>query len=88
MNKLRLVPGGVDAIIVDIGLPDRKGDELVREIKAVNPALPIILATGQSARTVRERFKNEGNVGIVTKPYTASDLLRALRDVGIRWNPR
>ena len=28
INTLGLLPGGVDAVVVDIGLPDRKGDEL------------------------------------------------------------
>jgi response regulator RpfG family c-di-GMP phosphodiesterase len=31
LNKLALVSGGFAAVIVDIGLPDRKGDDLVRE---------------------------------------------------------
>jgi PAS domain S-box-containing protein len=86
MDKLKLVPGGVDAVIVDIGLPDKKGDVLVREIRAVNPLLPIVLATGQSAAPVLQEFKAEKNIALTTKPYTASDLLRALRSIGIRGN--
>jgi CheY-like chemotaxis protein len=86
MDKLRLVPGGVDAVIVDIGLPDKKGDVLVREIRAVNPSLPIVLATGQSAPSVLQEFKTEKNIALTTKPYTAADLLRALRSIGIRGN--
>ena len=46
MNKLRLIPGGVDAVVIDMGLPDRRGDVLVREIRSLFPALPIVLATG------------------------------------------
>jgi PAS domain S-box-containing protein len=86
MDKLKLVPGGVDAVIVDIGLPDKNGDVLVREIRAVNPFLPIVLATGQSAPPVLQEFKAEKNIALTTKPYTASDLLRPLRSIGIRGN--
>ena len=51
MNKLALIPGGVDAVIIDIGLPDRRGDDLVREILAMYSSLPIVLATGQDLAT-------------------------------------
>jgi CheY-like chemotaxis protein len=76
----------VDAVIVDLGLPDKKGDVLVREIRAVNPFLPIVLATGQSASPLLQEFKAEKNIALTTKPYTASDLLRALGSIGIRGN--
>ena len=35
LNKLRLIPGGVDALVVDMGLPDRNGDALVREVRSI-----------------------------------------------------
>ena len=37
LNKLRLIPGGVDAVVIDLGLPDRPGDVLVREIRSLFP---------------------------------------------------
>jgi PAS domain S-box-containing protein len=83
MNKLALVPGGVDAVILDIGLPDRSGEALCREIRAIHPSLPIVLATGHGATTLREVFKGETAIGFVQKPYAAQDLLRALRALGI-----
>jgi PAS domain S-box-containing protein len=83
MNKIRLVPGGVDAVIIDVGLPDRRGDALVSEIRAIYPSLPVVLASGQSAADLRERFKGEGGMAFVTKPYTAHNLLAALRTIGL-----
>ena len=83
MNKLALVPGGVDAVILDIGLPDRNGDKLAREIRAIHSSLPIVLATGHGANTLRQAFKGEQHLAFVEKPYTARDLLGALRKLGI-----
>ena len=83
LNKLALVPGGVDAIILDIGLPDRRGDALALEIRGIYPSLPIVLATGHAATALRETFKGETAIGFVQKPYTAQDLLGALRALGI-----
>ncbi|RZN19629.1 response regulator [Bradyrhizobium sp. Leo121] len=83
MNKLRLVPGGVDAVILDLGLPDKKGDELLREIRSLHGSLPVLLATGQGAAGVREQFKNEKAIAFVTKPYSDADLRAGLRKLGI-----
>jgi DNA-binding response OmpR family regulator len=83
MNKLALVPGGVDAIILDIGLPDRSGEALSREIRAIHPSLPIVLATGHGASTLGGVFNRDPAMGFVQKPYTADDLLAALRALGI-----
>jgi DNA-binding response OmpR family regulator len=84
MNKLLLLSGGVDAIIVDIGLPDRSGDALIREVRALQPWLPVLLATGRDAGSLRGQFENEKNIAFVTKPYSATDLLEGLRVLGVR----
>jgi PAS domain S-box-containing protein len=83
MNKLALVPGGVDAVIVDLGLPDRSGDILIREIRAVYPSIPIVLATGQAAAAVNELFGGQEKIGLISKPYRSSDLLGALKKFGL-----
>jgi DNA-binding response OmpR family regulator len=74
----------VDAVIVDLGLPDRRGDVLVREIRANNKSLPIVLATGQSTDSVRNIFKDDERIGYVCKPYVAADLITALRALGLK----
>ncbi len=83
MNKMGLITGGVDAAIVDMGLPDRKGDVLIREIRTLYPTLPVVVATGQGADSLREVFKGEPNIAFVQKPYSAAALLGALRRLGV-----
>ena len=84
LDKLRLVRGGIDAMVVDMGLPDAKGDTLVKEVRSIYPSLPIVIASGQATRDVGEVFKDLVLVAIVNKPYTGDDLKAALRTVGIR----
>ena len=83
MNKLALIPGGVDAAIVDMGLPDQKGDALIQEMRTLHPTLPVVVATGQGAESVRDSFKGVPNIAFVQKPYSAAGLLGALRGLGV-----
>ena len=83
MNKLALVHGGVDAAVIDIGLPDRRGDALFREIRALYSSLPVVLATGQNVAELRSAFQGEQRVAFVSKPYTETDMLSALASLGV-----
>jgi PAS domain S-box-containing protein len=83
MNTLGKVPGGVDAAVVDMGLPDQRGEELIREMRALYPSLPILLATGAGANEVHALLKSEEKISFVTKPYTERDLLTGLSSLGI-----
>jgi PAS domain S-box-containing protein len=84
LNKLRLIPGGVDALVVDMGLPDRTGDVLVREVRSIYPSLPLVIASGQSKKELRRLLKDMTLVSFVSKPYTAEELKNAVRAIGIR----
>ena len=67
-----------------LGLPDRRGDILVREIRSIYPVLPIVIASGQGREDVRNIFKSTPSITIVGKPYTSDDLIGALRSFGVR----
>jgi PAS domain S-box-containing protein len=84
MNKMALTHGGVDAVIIDMGLPDRAGDILVKEIRANHPNLPIVLASGRATIELRDEFKGAQRIEFVAKPYNAADLLEALARLGFR----
>ena len=84
LNKLRLIPGGVDALVVDMGLPDRKGDALVREVRSIYPTLPIVIASGQGRQELRQLFKDMASITFVSKPYSSEELKTAIRAIGIR----
>jgi len=83
LNKLRLIPGGVDAVVIDLGLPDRPGDVLVREIRSLFPTMPIVLASGAQHRELEKLARQQPRLAIVGKPYTADALIAALRGLGI-----
>jgi two-component SAPR family response regulator len=56
---LMLMDKNVCAAIIDVGLPDRRGDALVAEMRAIKPSLPIVIASGYEEERLRDRFKLE-----------------------------
>jgi signal transduction histidine kinase len=82
-NKLRLMAGRIDAAIIDVGLPDAKGDVLVRELRAICPTLPIVIASGHDEASLRERFKDQQFIRFLNKPYALEQLRSVLQAVGI-----
>lgn len=63
-----------DVVVTDYAMPGMNGFELAQRIKARNPKLPIILATGY-AELPADRSVEFGHL---SKPYTSKDLAAAL----------
>lgn len=74
---------GVRAAIVDLGLPDRAGDQLAAAMHAIRADLPIVIASGRSEREVRDRFQGNRRIAVLGKPYTAFMLINALASLGV-----
>jgi DNA-binding response OmpR family regulator len=64
--------------VIDLGLPDRPGDELIAEVRAINPGLVIVLATGFADGSVRRRFADDKGVHILVKPFQPEALIEML----------
>jgi len=80
-RALELAETHKDAIavaMIDLGLPDRPGEELIRELRALYPALPIIIASGKGAGAIDANLKSLRKLAIITKPYDFGDLRAAI----------
>jgi signal transduction histidine kinase/CheY-like chemotaxis protein len=68
---------GIDLVILDLGLPDRHGIDLLRQMRAdpKTKAVPVLVLTGRGETEVEEAL-GEGASECLTKPTTASVLVR------------
>lgn len=82
MSKLKLA-GDVEAAIIDVGLPDRGGDVLISEVRAIYPSMPIVIATGYGEATLRQRFRGDDHITFLRKPYVTEQLRKALTSVNV-----
>jgi len=71
----------LSAAIIDVGLPDTPGDQLVEPIRAVMPGLPIVIATGFSETEFGRRFQNDERLRVIGKPFDAPLLWSVLSDL-------
>ena len=72
-----------DAVILDMRLPDRSGDDLARELRTMRTDLAIVIASGYDKIPLQEMFAGDPRVVVVAKPYLSNDLRQALRQLGI-----
>lgn len=73
----------LQAAVIDVGLPDRPGDELAGELRRERPDLPIIIATAFSETVVNRRFACDPKLRALGKPYDSPALLSALATFGV-----
>lgn len=72
-----------DVVVIDVGLPDMRGDELARRFRAADAELPIVLASGYDPTEVMSGFMGDRRTTCLAKPYTEEDLAEAVRAIGL-----
>ncbi|MCU0266123.1 MAG: response regulator transcription factor [Actinomycetia bacterium] len=69
-----------DIVVLDLGLPDLDGTQLLRMLRAVS-AVPVIVATARDDDTSVVRALDAGADDYVTKPFSAATLDARIRAV-------
>ncbi|RYG79716.1 response regulator [bacterium] len=67
-----------DLVLLDLGLPDGDGQELVRELRAFS-TVPVVVLTARAAEREMIRALDGGADDYVVKPFQAGELLARLR---------
>lgn len=70
-----------DLVLADITLPGRNGLELIRDIRAVEPELPVLVLSMHDASVFAERVLRAGGRGYISKQQTGQRLIGAIRFV-------
>ncbi len=71
----------LDLILLDISLPDKNGLELIKDIQALKPALPILVVSMHDESLYAERVLRAGGRGYIMKQEGGKKLLQAVRHV-------
>jgi len=69
----------VDAVILDLMLPDMNGYSVCEELRRNNAVVPIIMLTARSQESDKIRGLDAGADDYVTKPFSVNELLARVR---------
>ena len=73
----------IDLAIVDMNLGGENGMDAIRDLRAKNPALPVIIASGYGDAVQRSAAEGgDGRTVILPKPYSLSVLKRTIVSLG------
>ncbi len=79
-EALRLVSSErFDLLILDLLLPDTDGFEILRQVRARDPLLPVLMITAHHAHSTRFAAFASDTADLVTKPFGFADLLARCR---------
>ena len=72
-----------DLVITDIHMPEMDGLEMIRQLHALSPDLPVIAVSGSGEMASRDLLKDAGLSGPIRtldKPFKITELLECVRE--------
>ena len=78
-TALELLAQNPDLVILDLGLPDIQGHELLRRIRARNESVPIMVLSSRGDEAGKVQALDLGADDYVTKPFGMEEVLARMR---------
>ena len=78
-TALEFLNQGPDLIVLDLGLPDIQGHNLLRMIRARNESIPIVVLSSRGDEAGKVQALDFGADDYVTKPFGMDELLARMR---------
>jgi two-component system cell cycle sensor histidine kinase/response regulator CckA len=73
--------GKIDLLVTDMVMPGMTGQELAMQLQREQPGLCVIFMSGYSEHAATEMADADPGVRLLTKPFSRSALLRAVREM-------
>jgi CheY-like chemotaxis protein len=72
--------GAIDLLLSDVVMPGMLGKDLAERLVAVRPETPVLYMSGYAQPVLASQGTLDPGVVLLEKPFTAGDLLRAVRN--------
>jgi DNA-binding response OmpR family regulator len=69
---------GADVVLLDMTLPEMNGAQVLREIRALNASVPVVVVTGETSNDLRQQCERLGVHEYLSKPPDYNELLSAI----------
>jgi two-component system, OmpR family, response regulator TctD len=74
LTELALSEHDYDALVLDLGLPGRSGEDVLRRLRAQDKRLPVLVLTARDSLSSRVKILNEGADDFLAKPFELAEL--------------
>jgi PAS domain S-box-containing protein len=68
----------IRAVVLDLTMPGMTSEETLKRLRAMQPLIPVMIASGYGGSEIIRRFEAAGINGFLQKPYTAEQLARCI----------
>jgi signal transduction histidine kinase/DNA-binding response OmpR family regulator len=82
LGRIRSAQGRYDVVVIDNDLPDRSGQTVASEIRAMHVDLPILLAAKGEIEQLTELFSSDACLRVLGKPFSSAGLLEGISALG------
>jgi DNA-binding response OmpR family regulator len=69
----------ISLVLLDLGLPDGSGEDVLRRLRQRNPTVPVIILTARAEVSDKVRGLDLGANDYITKPFVFDELLARIR---------
>lgn len=80
-GEMKALDGIHDALIIDLGLPDMDGLDLIARCRAQGSSAPVLILSARRSVDDRVRGLEQGGDDYLTKPFALAELLARLRNL-------
>jgi DNA-binding response OmpR family regulator len=80
-GELKALEGIHDALIIDLGLPDMDGLDLIARCRAQGSSAPVLILSARRSTDERVKGLEQGGDDYLTKPFALAELLARLRNL-------
>jgi two-component system response regulator AtoC len=70
---------GVDVVVTDFAMPGRTGLELLDEVRAIDPSLPLIMVTAHGSERIAVQALKRGAYDYIAKPFDNDEVSYSVR---------
>ncbi len=78
LDEFRACADRFDAVLTDEAMPAMTGSELIQEIRALRPTIPIVLMSGYISAGLAARARELHVIDVLAKPLASRDIARSL----------
>jgi DNA-binding NtrC family response regulator len=70
---------GVDVVVTDFAMPGRTGLELLDEVRAIDPGMPVIMVTAHGSERIAVQALKRGAYDYIAKPFDNDEVAYSVR---------